>query len=698
MFASWFRSFFTGWLPPEDVHCIVDAYLSEGSKVLMRYGLALLKINKRKLKATRTASEFDKVLRRYVARAVINSVPGGAAALGIAPALAREIMLPVSSPAAGPGAAATPGHGALASVLGLGHHGGEGAHVIREDGCPPYSFELLRKTAFEGLTQLSRDTISKLMERYLAANTAGQTPAIAASASASGGPDGASQGGHVAQLTLRGSNSILTVGDPGASVLGDADTFTRGMGSGVSVGRAGGGSDSTVPLHHWQQQVRYDDTGLAEDPLDDTSAPAPWYNQKVVGIGSRLVTHDFSPMGAARLRQVIVAACTNTGRALYRPQARGEELLDIAWTMGGPEAQAPSGSSGTGGAGKALTSSASASALAKGEEPAELTGHSWLQGLFGGGSAGMVPSAQEVFGRAPRPRPPLTLPAAAFSLACSPHLASLSTLLPGAVSHYNWACVYSTDVHGWSLPTLYAKAQGFGPTLLVMQASLRQTQSAPGAVSAATSSGAGAGANVSKLIAAFSSKKPVFGFYSSQGMPGLRSSGGKQTWLGSMPDFAFQLYPEINRFGVSNAESESIDPSATGPDGAPATFYSDSLSGADLRGSGQRTRLFRERFLLCSPEFCCVGGNPNAPGSNTLLLHSSLQTATASRDFLLDMSVPDLPPATSLLDELPLDVTAIEVYAFVDRHGYFLSTPDTKATAAGKSAYRDTLEKWWVSE
>ncbi|CAE7729919.1 unnamed protein product [Symbiodinium sp. KB8] len=58
-FLSWFRGFFTGWLPHADVVRIVDLYLAEGSKVLLRVGLGWLKARKRKAFALKRIAKAD---------------------------------------------------------------------------------------------------------------------------------------------------------------------------------------------------------------------------------------------------------------------------------------------------------------------------------------------------------------------------------------------------------------------------------------------------------------------------------------------------------------------------------------------------------------------------------------------------------------------------------------------------------------
>ncbi len=48
-YGSWFRSFFVGWITSEDTFNIVDCYLSEGPKVLIRFGIAFLKLCSKEL-------------------------------------------------------------------------------------------------------------------------------------------------------------------------------------------------------------------------------------------------------------------------------------------------------------------------------------------------------------------------------------------------------------------------------------------------------------------------------------------------------------------------------------------------------------------------------------------------------------------------------------------------------------------------
>ncbi|KAA0152108.1 hypothetical protein FNF29_04222 [Cafeteria roenbergensis] len=69
MFESWFRTLFYGWLPFADVLCIVDVFLSEGPKALIRLGMAWLRARKRALKRCSTIDEVEASLRGWVAGA-----------------------------------------------------------------------------------------------------------------------------------------------------------------------------------------------------------------------------------------------------------------------------------------------------------------------------------------------------------------------------------------------------------------------------------------------------------------------------------------------------------------------------------------------------------------------------------------------------------------------------------------------------
>ena len=66
LFGDWFRQFFQTWLPAVDVLNLVDAYLSEGLKILLRVGLAWLKILRRQLRHAGSCEEFEMTLRNWV--------------------------------------------------------------------------------------------------------------------------------------------------------------------------------------------------------------------------------------------------------------------------------------------------------------------------------------------------------------------------------------------------------------------------------------------------------------------------------------------------------------------------------------------------------------------------------------------------------------------------------------------------------
>ena len=66
IFRSWIQSFFSGWLPLIDVFRVIDMYLSEGPKILVRLALAWLKFRKSEIRETTTAYEFEMALRNWI--------------------------------------------------------------------------------------------------------------------------------------------------------------------------------------------------------------------------------------------------------------------------------------------------------------------------------------------------------------------------------------------------------------------------------------------------------------------------------------------------------------------------------------------------------------------------------------------------------------------------------------------------------
>lgn len=970
IFASWFRGFFTGWLPIEDVHRVVDAYLFEGPKVLIRFGLALLKIAKRKLKATPNGGDIDRVFRRWVARSVVRRLV--AAGAPVPPSVPPHLVAELASPAS-----ADP--------------------LLPDD----YSFALLSETAFNGISGLSRSTITKLMDKYLAATAPAPAPAgaVAAGAASSGagavaaaGASGAGAAGSSAAsapqtgrdregdevLTINRQNSVVTVasaaGGPAEAALAGSRARALSAASGsTSVGIAGAGAGGSgapgsaiAPGNVTEYGVVYDALGV--EPGEDPAASAllgVWYNPKVVGVGTRLMSLDFSPCEAGGLVQRMRGSIKRLREDMYIPQLHSHGMgsmgsvhgssgggvggghagphwlgvgaggsgasaaVGLAGEPGGTGMEAANestmtrtagwlsalrhalgfdGSSGGGGSigsasgagsrrgsltgrgggpglgaaflgpaadgaaaaggsgghrsvfevfGQPHGSSSSSSSAgaggpslaihAPGDAPASTDarkpldvaglhageGHSaeltpsiirelaigpvverstapdrssggLATGFAAGGSSGSGSGSGAIISAGPGlssvgvsrgiKREPVS--SVAFSVASSPHLASLCTLLPQSVAAVNWTCVYSTDVHGWSLDTLYNLAAGFAPVMLIVQAQIRSSSSsgaaaasggggaygstssaigvttAPGSPAAdggAASVGgsdradattaAGATATALRLATAVSSKRPVFGFFASRGLrPAMAAVGGSSSSAssssgsggapttaqagpvayGGRTDFLFQLFPELNVFPVSNLEVELPGDSgaaagtaadaggdATGRSAASAaaaagtSLFAPGVGAADLLGTGHLTVLHRDSFLSCLPEFLCIGGTPGKAGAHALRLSRDLQTAVAARSFLADMSVPlhdraggggsgsssggvDASGSTpSTVSEVPLDILAVEAYAFIDRAGSFMEAPDaalSRAALQAKRAYLQRLDGFWKPE
>jgi hypothetical protein len=724
IYSSWFRGFFTGWLPIEDCHRVIDAYLYEGPKVLIRYGLALLKIAKRRLKATFHGGDIDRVFRRWVARAVVRRTvaAGGPALLNIPPHLAAELSSPAS------------------------------ADPLLPD---EYSFTLLSDTAFGGISGLSRATITKLMDKYLAAASSTAAAAAPAASPAVGASSAAhSSGGAAAAASAAGVSDSKTgprLGSPeGAVTVTHQNSLVSGAGAAVAGAAASARAESPGETST-ETGVVYDRLGL--EPGEDPAASVllgTWYNPKVVGIGTRLMSADFSPCEAPALLQRMRASQGRLRRDMYTPAPASGASTTGAGSLSSP----PAGGAEVHGMGALGSPTATGSSRGTGVAAEDTQGRGHRDhghGAGGGGASGRRGSGTETgtIGRTAgwlsalrgslglsndsthaladqrlqaaqagtSHSPPAegdaafamhqlhtaggpTLQAVAFSVASSPHLASLCTLLPPSVATLNWTCLYSTDVHGWSLDTLYSLAAGFAPVMVVLQAQVRPPggsghsagagAAAPGG-SGSSGSGGGAaadatsahgsavdglsllGSTASRLATAVSSKRPVFGFYASRGLrqrgtagaAAASSSGSSGASYGGRADFLFQIYPELNVFPVSNAEVESTPLPTTarggglgspaGSTGRPASVvsatsdaagaaaqpsYGMGLTALDLAGTGHRTTLHRDHFLSCLPEHLCVGGVAGRAGSHALRLSRDLGTAVGSQTFLSDMSVP----------------------------------------------------------
>ena len=131
------------------------------SQVFVRYGLAILKLTKRRLKRTSSPAEFDRALRQWVLGTGTATAPHTSAAPPYAkPADAAANASPTLVTFATN--VATPSASTSRSFDSRGTSS-------EDDGAePPYSFDLLSHTAFTSLRQLSRSTIAKLMARFVA--------------------------------------------------------------------------------------------------------------------------------------------------------------------------------------------------------------------------------------------------------------------------------------------------------------------------------------------------------------------------------------------------------------------------------------------------------------------------------------------------------------------------------------------------
>ena len=230
------------------------------------------------------------------------------------------------------------------------------------------------------------------------------------------------------------------------------------------------------------------------------------------------------------------------------------------------------------------------------------------------------------------------------------------------------------------------------PVLVVLQAEVATPGGSSGGGGGGDEPPAPLTAGASKLAAAMSSRRPVFGFYATHGVtrtPPVGVAGSH--WYGASEDFMFQLHPELNVFPVSTAEVETR---ASGTSGGGAVYTPvEGAAGGDVTGTAHRVKLARSRFLTCTDEYLLVGGNPAASGAQALMLRDNMETALASRDFLADMSVPEA-RTSAVAGDVRLSVLAVEVYGFIDRVGSFMAT-DMHASTAARAQFVSSLHKFW---
>ena len=161
--------------------------------------------------------------------------------------------------------------------------------------------------------------------------------------------------------------------------------------------------------------------------LENTSPMAmpTWFNPKLIGASSRLASVDFEPVNAAALRSCVLGARGRLRSALYE-QPTATDGISLGILRDHSEDDVPS------------------------PPPA------WLARLY-----------------APAGVPPSNAFAAEIGILSSTlHLAALHAFLPDKFSRHNWACVYSTDLHGRSLDSLTRLVGGFAPVLVVMQVNI----------------------------------------------------------------------------------------------------------------------------------------------------------------------------------------------------------------------------------
>lgn len=710
--ASWFRGLFVGWLPLPDCAAVLDAFLWEGPKVLMRLGLALLKHTKHAIKAERSAPEMVALIRGWLSGT------------------------PLARPLAHLGASSdTPGAGAYAdSPAGDGRGAVSSTGSISAGGGPTmqrYCFAELRQTAFYAFPRLSRAAISSALSAYAAhlGQASGSESVEIPSLSAVLGP--AAEGG-TRHDAVRAGNAVLRSA-PGLAASAFASPRGVHVGLVASLHEGGEGrptisvrrsSSPSLPQPGLRApQPRYGDADRTPSSgAGAASSSSPWYSKKVVGMGCRLLapavasgsvfppSDGSAPLDPSRSWPYDIVEAPHLRHAMTQAEARLTSsdpalrgLFDPAVPLHDQQHELTSTGLDVTDAGDGYDDDATCGPESSGCRDVEA-------------------------GRAPSPIPSLAalsinsgtgnggggashVPPFLWALCQSPFTASLSTMLPLRVSHHHLAPVYSTDVHGWGLQTAYGRCAGLAPLLVTVQLAVKGLPHRPvvgfyssfGLPTSAPDAGSGSSSGSFSRGGSYAS---MGGVTSVSNQAGNQGTG----WIGSAADFMFALQPSTAFF-----ECVPLPPAAAAAgEDAPSSDAEaqPSASGSHPQPAPPFT-VHRSHFVLAARQMLVVGGDPARAGSAALRISGDLHTAAASMGLLAAIGA--LPPSAAggagsrgahqqqqpplhhhAHDEEQCEVHGFEVYAFADRGGTFLTDGNVAAASESKAAWLRSLERYWA--
>ena len=720
IFASWFRNMFAGYLPPADVARVIDAYLFEGPKVLVRYGLALLKMTKRRLKTGTTVEDFDHCLRQWV---LMGAVVPTSQHTAVGSSTGTTTALSPTDSRAGGGSSRS-------SSSSAGRDSDSGGADESPD--VPYSFDALSTVAFTGLRQLSRGTISKLMARFEADMSSaadadaeagfshtGRTPPSAAAVNAGGGADTTSN--MFDESSIGGGPR-----SPSSAAKSPSEASMQGVAS-PSLGHSIRPPASTAATST---------TAHSGHHISDGHFHVP----KVVGIACRLVSKKFEPPDIRGLRARLLTIASSSSSSMmtmmYAPlRMRGDGATALSRAVDAASTVTAAAAAGI----AAVAASAAANAEARETSTSTVKTEGVASQQARRGSSGGSSPATAVFKRSQDSQNSSNRGGAggihslsvqySACLTADPHLATLCAMLPVRVHGADLSCVYSSDVHGSALTTLYARVGGLGPVLVLLQVERAvdgSAQNVTTAAAAASRSSRGASASpawqqhsddthaytithadMSALAAsdgtmstritdAFQTPLSVIGFCTQQGLRGpasVRRGGGSASgWYGTSGDFMLKLRPDPYFVGASASASAStthrMTPSASATEDSTAPSSSTTADGGH-HGSHAFT-LSASQFALALPDRLVIGGGGDDIRVNTpaLSLSDDLQGVELSPAFLASVglgsavhagestAVDSAAATAAAASALPVKfrVLALEAFAFVGP-GEFAATP-----------------------
>jgi len=130
------------------------------------------------------------------------------------------------------------------------------------------------------------------------------------------------------------------------------------------------------------------------------------------------------------------------------------------------------------------------------------------------------------------------------TVAPSPDLSTLCSLLPAVASTFDWRCVYTTSRHAWTLGTLQQHCDGLAPLLLVFHVRVRTDDG--------FSSGSSSRSHDDRTV----------GVFTTSGISAPRM-GRPSRWKGHPQDALFQLSPEVAHFAALPPGVAEIGDAAT---------------------------------------------------------------------------------------------------------------------------------------